>query len=176
MASTTYSTQEANSTGHLSQSWAYLGRRIPIVIEDPSTANLIAGAGGVLTNAVDMVRPSSPNTSSHLLTNTVQSKWAATILNGGVDPATNNTIIPSSAFAETTTARMIQAGNVTKDKGVSIIGYGLGWQRNSFMGHDVSFTTSSKSLLTRSHRLYPSDNHPRWQHSWVHCIAHGPPK
>ncbi len=80
-----------------------------------------------------------------------QGKWAATILNGGVDPVTNKTIIPPSAFAETTTARVIQAGNVTEDKSVSIIGYGLGWQRNSFMGHDVSFTASLNPHLARSH-------------------------
>lgn len=56
MSSTTYSPQEANATGLLSQSWAFVGRRIPLVIEDPSTAKLIAGAGGVISDVVDMVR------------------------------------------------------------------------------------------------------------------------
>lgn len=68
MTSTTYSAQEANSTGHLSQSWAFVGRRIPIIIEDAATSNLIAGAGGLLSNAVDMVRASSSTACSHLLT------------------------------------------------------------------------------------------------------------
>ena len=55
MTSTTFSVQEANSTGHLSQSWTYFQRRIPIILEDPTAANLVAGAGGILSNAVDMV-------------------------------------------------------------------------------------------------------------------------
>ncbi|KAM5536134.1 hypothetical protein V8D89_010233 [Ganoderma adspersum] len=140
MTSTTYSTQEANSTGHLSQSWAFVGRRIPIIIEDPATSNLIAGAGGVLSNAVDM------------------SKWAATVLNGGVDPVTNKTIIPQSAFDETTTARIIQAGNVTNDQTVSIIGYGLGWQRNSFLGHDIITHDGGIPGFVASLMVLPDDN------------------
>ena len=55
MTSTTFSVQEANGTGHLSQSWTYFQRRIPIILEDPTAANLVAGAGGILSNAVDMV-------------------------------------------------------------------------------------------------------------------------
>ena len=145
MTSTSFSAQEANSTGHLSQGWSFVGRRIPLILEDPNTANLIAAAGGGLSNAVDMVRAIYPNACDHLLMIAIQSKWAATLLNGGVDPVTNKTIIPPSAFAETTTARMVQSGNVTDDKTVSIIGYGLGWQRNSYLGHDVSFSTSSSS-------------------------------
>ncbi|KAI1784867.1 beta-lactamase/transpeptidase-like protein [Ganoderma leucocontextum] len=140
MTSTTYSTQEANVTGHLSQSWAYIGRRIPIIIDDPATANLIAGGGGVLSNAVDM------------------GKWAATVLNGGVDPVTNKTVIPASAYDETTTARIIQAGNVTNDKTTSIIGYGLGWQRNSFMGHDIITHDGSIPGFVASLMVLPDDN------------------
>ena len=56
MSTTTFSPQEANATGLLSQSWAFVGRRIQVIIEDPATANLIAGAGGIISNVVDMVR------------------------------------------------------------------------------------------------------------------------
>ena len=55
MTSTSFSVQEANSTGHLSQSWTYFQRRIPNILEDPTAANLVAGAGGILSNVVDMV-------------------------------------------------------------------------------------------------------------------------
>ena len=55
MTMTTYSTQEAEATGLMSQAWAFVGRRIPVVIEDPATATLVAGAGGVISNAIDMV-------------------------------------------------------------------------------------------------------------------------
>lgn len=56
MTSTTYSVAVANASGLLSQSWAFNGRRIPISIGNPSSEDLIAGAGGILSNALDMVR------------------------------------------------------------------------------------------------------------------------
>ncbi|KAI0753784.1 beta-lactamase/transpeptidase-like protein [Fomes fomentarius] len=118
MSSTNYSPQEANATGLLSQSWAFVGRRIPLVIEDPSTANLIAGAGGIISNVVDMA------------------KWAATVLNRGVDPVTNNTIIPKFAFDAVTTPRVIES-DVPKEANTSIVGYGMGWERKYFLGHDM---------------------------------------
>ena len=57
MTTSTYAYAEANATGLMSQAWAYVGRRIPTTpYEDPVTANLIAGAGGLISSAVDMVR------------------------------------------------------------------------------------------------------------------------
>ena len=55
MTSTTYNLTEAEATGHMSQSWIFTGRRIPIIFQDPTTTNLIAGAGGAISNAIDMV-------------------------------------------------------------------------------------------------------------------------
>ena len=55
MTATTYSPQEADATGLLSQSWAYNGRRIPFIFDEPA-AQLVAGTGGIISNAIDMVR------------------------------------------------------------------------------------------------------------------------
>ena len=57
-------------------------------------------------------------------------------LNTGINPSTNETIVPD--YADLTTARAIIYGN-TSELGVdtSITGYGLGWIRGSYLGHDV---------------------------------------
>ena len=59
------------------------------------------------------------------------------LLNQGVDPATNRTIIPRAAFVEMTTSHVIVDGAPAKPL-QSLSGYGMGWQRLSFLGHDVS--------------------------------------
>lgn len=62
------------------------------------------------------------------------------LLNGGVDPYTNKTVIPRWILDAITTARTIVAGNTTAPPQIpsrSIIGYGLGWARLSYQGHDV---------------------------------------
>ncbi len=56
MSSTTFSPSKAAKTGKLTQSWTWRGpRRIPFWFPD-EVAELFAGAGGVISNAVDMVR------------------------------------------------------------------------------------------------------------------------
>lgn len=61
MSSTTFSPTEAARDGDgLTQVWSYNKRRIPIWFTD-STIDLISGAGGIISNAVDMVRLSVPN-------------------------------------------------------------------------------------------------------------------
>ena len=58
------------------------------------------------------------------------------LLNKGVDPFTQKTILPQSTFDETTTAHALIYG-----KGIvptmSMMGYGLGWMRYSAQGHEV---------------------------------------
>ncbi len=56
MTATTYNLTAADDSGLMSQSFIFTGRRIPIIFQDPTAANFIAGAGGVISNAVDMVR------------------------------------------------------------------------------------------------------------------------
>jgi CubicO group peptidase (beta-lactamase class C family) len=56
MTSSTMHPDRANATGTMSQNWSPLGRRIPFFLPE-SKADLIAGAGGVMSTAEDMVRP-----------------------------------------------------------------------------------------------------------------------
>ena len=56
MASTTFSVEEAMDSGNMSQAWASTnGRRIPLWLTEEVPTRLISGAGGIISNAVDMV-------------------------------------------------------------------------------------------------------------------------
>lgn len=57
MTSSTYLYSEAVETGKATQNWGETGRLIPWWFKD-DTAELIAGAGGVISSAQDMVRES----------------------------------------------------------------------------------------------------------------------
>ncbi|OBZ75017.1 hypothetical protein A0H81_05171 [Grifola frondosa] len=78
---------------------------------------LNAGPGGIISSAADMT------------------KWIAVLLNAGVVPSTNRTIIPQWVFDEVTTAHAITNGQPPAD--LSIQGYGLGWGRWSYKGHEI---------------------------------------
>jgi hypothetical protein len=68
-----------------------------------------------------------------------QARWARMILNGGVDPDTNVTIIPPAELDTITSVHSIVVPNTRgQPAGFSIEGYGLGWARYSYIGHDVS--------------------------------------
>lgn len=49
---------------------------------------------------------------------------------------TNKTIIPSSAFEEVTTVHSVVIGRGYQPY-FSIQGYGMGWTRKSYQGHEV---------------------------------------
>ena len=55
MTSTTYLGQEAEESGWFSQAWSGEGRRIPYWQKDESVIEWMAGAGGIISNAFDMV-------------------------------------------------------------------------------------------------------------------------
>jgi CubicO group peptidase (beta-lactamase class C family) len=55
MSYTTFSPTEACKDGLLTQSWTANGRRIPAWFPD-DMVELIAGAGGIISNVVDMVQ------------------------------------------------------------------------------------------------------------------------
>lgn len=55
MTSTMYNFTAAEESGKMSQSWISTGRRIPIVFESEAASNFVAGAGGIVSSAVDMV-------------------------------------------------------------------------------------------------------------------------
>lgn len=65
-----------------------------------------------------------------------QAKWIGMLLNSGVDPHTNKTILPGMTFNETVTAHTIVDGRATIPQ-VSIVGYGMGWGIESYSGHNV---------------------------------------
>jgi len=58
------------------------------------------------------------------------------MLNGGVDPDTNVTIISLEQFDVITQGHSI--ANPSANDQVSTALYGLGWLRFSYVGHDVS--------------------------------------
>ena len=58
------------------------------------------------------------------------------LLNRGVDPYTNRTMVPLLTFEEMTTARNIISGRPLSRLD-SIAGYGMAWMRSSYQGHDV---------------------------------------
>ena len=55
MTASTYSGSEAASTGLMSQAWSLGGRRIPYIFADDHVASNVAGPGGLISNAIDMV-------------------------------------------------------------------------------------------------------------------------
>jgi hypothetical protein len=68
------------------------------------------------------------------------------ILNGGVDPVTNVTIIPSAELEIITDAHSIVIPGADAQSSTHV--YGLGWGRGSYLGHDVSERCSSVSTRT----------------------------
>lgn len=57
-------------------------------------------------------------------------------MNGGINPDTNVTIIPSTQFDVITSAHSIVSPNVSAESSTNL--YGLGWFRATLLGHDVS--------------------------------------
>ncbi|KAF7290005.1 hypothetical protein HMN09_01305200 [Mycena chlorophos] len=137
MSSSTLYPDEAAATGRLSQAWSPVsGRRIRFFMPEHS-ALLIAGAGGVQSTVQDM------------------SYWIRTVLNRGVDPRTNETIIPKSTFELATSA--ISVLSETGNPFASIMGYGMGWIRFSYRGHDsLSHSGGAPGVGTRV-EVYPDD-------------------
>ena len=55
MTSSTFRGQEVEESGLLSQSWGPEGRRIPYWLGGETVSEFIAGAGGIVSNTIDMV-------------------------------------------------------------------------------------------------------------------------
>ena len=156
MSSTTFSPSEAAKSGRLTQTWTRGVRRVPFWFPD-NVAELFAGAGGIISSAEDMVR--SQVSCTHRAYGTeqqLQTKWLATLLNKGVYPVTNDTIIPLAVFEEMTTARAI-VGGVSAGP-VSIVGYGMGWFRMSYKGHDVVWHFGAIPGFSLLVAFLPEDN------------------
>ncbi|KAH9994421.1 hypothetical protein BJV77DRAFT_304874 [Russula vinacea] len=117
MRSSTYSINTATQTGRYTDTWTSFGRSIPHWNE-PEFEDLMAGPAGVISSVEDLAL------------------WTRVFLNGGIDPATNVTIIPSAGFDAVTSAHSIVSPDTSAQSSTNV--YGLGWGRLSYAGHDVS--------------------------------------
>ncbi|KAI0645138.1 beta-lactamase/transpeptidase-like protein [Trametes meyenii] len=113
MSTTTTWPSRVNASGKLTHTWTKTGRRIPFWCTD-EVSRFMAGAGGVISSAEDMV------------------KWLATLLNQGVDPVSGEVIFPRDVYDTVTTARQVLEGAPTSQYGVGIAGYGMGWTQSTY--------------------------------------------
>ncbi|KAJ7078076.1 beta-lactamase/transpeptidase-like protein [Mycena epipterygia] len=136
MTSSTLYPDRAFETGNFTQSWTTSRRRIPFFMPE-HTADLIAGAGGVMSAAEDMTR------------------WIKVLLNAGVDGQNNATIVPRKTFDLATSAISVLDGK--GDEFRSIYGYGLGWARTSYRGHELVQHNGGAPGVATILDLYPYD-------------------
>ncbi|KAI0689020.1 beta-lactamase/transpeptidase-like protein [Cytidiella melzeri] len=137
MTYTTFYESEASKDGLLTQSWTATGRRIPYWFSD-SAVPLAAGPMGLISNLIDM------------------SKWYRTILNGGIDPVSNATIVPASVIEEQTSA-MIVMDLAPSFPDSSLSAYGHGWYRQSYQGHELLSHPGAIPGFSDEVFLLPSD-------------------
>lgn len=90
---------------------------------------------------------------AQLLT-TPQANWVAVLLNKGIDPVLGEAIIPRSVYDAVITAQSIMSGHPTPQRGVGIVGYGMGWTRWTYDGIEVTLTPNAErnSRSELSHR------------------------
>ncbi|KAJ7742684.1 beta-lactamase/transpeptidase-like protein [Mycena maculata] len=137
MTASTLYPDRAFETGNFTQSWApATRRRIPFFMPEHVT-DLIAGAGGVMSTAEDMTR------------------WMKMLLNAGVDRQTNATIIPQKTFDYATSA--ISVAKAKGDGLISFFGYGLGWGRLTYRGHELVQHNGGAPGVATIVDLYPYD-------------------
>ncbi|EMD35204.1 hypothetical protein CERSUDRAFT_116672 [Gelatoporia subvermispora B] len=139
MTSTTFWPEEAALDGKLTQSWEDHGRRIPYWFTD-DFVKIKAAPGGIISSVEDMV------------------KWLAVLLHEGVDPATNQTLIPKSIYDEMTRSYAIVQDSVDPDvPELSVMGYGMGWFRQSYNGHDIVWHSGSIPGFSTQVMFLPTD-------------------
>ncbi|KAJ7873502.1 beta-lactamase/transpeptidase-like protein [Mycena olivaceomarginata] len=136
MSSSTMHPDRVSKSDRFSQTWTPSGRRIPFFATE-QTVDLIAGAGGVISTAEDLLL------------------WAKLILNGGVDSVTNTTIIPKATFDLATTGQSILTHQ--GDGLLSAIEYGLGWARTAYRGHELVLHNGGAPGISSMCTVYPQD-------------------
>ncbi|KAG1768064.1 beta-lactamase transpeptidase-like protein [Suillus placidus] len=136
MSSSTFSPAKAGKTGRFTQGWTSNGRLLPECFTE-EMATLMAGAGGVISSAVDM------------------SKWVALWLNKGVH--NNVTVIPLSVYGNASQSYSVSI-SASADPELSIQGYGMGWFRNSYLGHDIVYHTGSVPGFSTLASFLPNDD------------------
>jgi len=121
MDSSTYSIDVAVRTGRFTDTWTSFGRLIPHWLQE-EYVDLMAGPAGVISSSEELV------------------PWVRMLLNGGVDPNTNATIISPAEFDVITSGHSIVSPAVSETRGqpgFSTELYGLGWTTFSYAGHNI---------------------------------------
>ncbi|EJD37200.1 beta-lactamase/transpeptidase-like protein [Auricularia subglabra TFB-10046 SS5] len=77
----------------------------------------IAGSGGVITTCEDMAL------------------WLQVLLNGGVNPATGEVVIPADVLTTMSTGVSVESGVASFPEMAPIV-YGLGFERSAYQGHE----------------------------------------
>ncbi|KAG1805214.1 beta-lactamase/transpeptidase-like protein [Suillus subaureus] len=126
MSSSTFSPTKAGKTGRFTQGWTSSGRLLPECFTE-EMATLLAGAGGVISSAVDM----------------------------GVH--NNVTVIPLSVHGNASQSYSVSI-SASADPELSIQGYGMGWFRNSYLGHDIVYHTGSVPGFSTLASFLPNDD------------------
>ncbi|KAL5511226.1 hypothetical protein ACEPAH_4441 [Sanghuangporus vaninii] len=137
MNSTTFSPDDAAKSGKVTQSWTAHGQRIPYWILEEEK-ELKAGAGGIISSVVDL------------------SKWVGALLKAA-SSENSESIIPKSVYDAVTTSSVIELGQPS-DPEFSVAGYGMGWFRFSYQGHDVISHSGAIPGFTSHISFFPDDN------------------
>ncbi|KAJ7803451.1 beta-lactamase/transpeptidase-like protein [Mycena olivaceomarginata] len=136
MSSSTMHPDRVSENNKFSQTWTSTRRRIPFFMTE-NTADLIAGAGGVISTAEDMLL------------------WAKLIMNGGADPQTNIQIIPDATVNLATAGHSIYSNE--GNEFFSVMEYGLGWVRTAYRGHELIWHDGGAQGVSSFCALFPHD-------------------
>ena len=93
-------------------------------------------------------------------------KWVKLLLNSGVHFTTNATIIPKSTFDTATTAQIVDERRARYPE-LSVSGYGMGWGRHSYQGHEVCSPRDTRDTALR----VITDCVPFWRRSRSFCTS-----
>lgn len=81
------------------------------------------------------------------------------LLHNGVNPDTNVTIVPQSAIEETTTAHsLVTRKALVSAPYISFTGYGMGWERNSYKGHELVHHSGGIPGISTRVAFLPNDH------------------
>ncbi|KZT61602.1 beta-lactamase/transpeptidase-like protein, partial [Calocera cornea HHB12733] len=156
MTASTFDVEAAQATQNFSQGFTFAGpgkdvkRAEPHFIPDNRSADMMAGAGGILSNVKDMVRPSllSPH----------QAKWIKTLLAHGVDPSGHTPLVSEQLFKVITQGRYVAEVNGALFPEVSPMTYSGGWFRYSLQGHELVCHTGGTMGISAYTFFLPNDN------------------
>ncbi|KAF8067004.1 beta-lactamase/transpeptidase-like protein [Lyophyllum atratum] len=131
MNATTYSYALANATGELADGLTWQGvnltdnpfgngtlRAVPFFTAAGGNHDLLAGAGGIISNAIDLAT------------------WLKALLLNGAHPDTNQVVIPSDVVEKAATGISVWSGAAQFPE-LSPVVYGGGQGRSTYRGHDL---------------------------------------